>query len=149
MVIMRVNSVPRSTVEASRAELATAPEAADHAQCLTELAAAGGDNDKNGDSDNGNPANVAVRGVTVETLTPDNAEQAGVSFEAARGEKPPARASQTPEEVVDTALRALARGKSHVISGWINRVMTESERLAPRSLVTRMAGRMMRGRYDE
>jgi short-subunit dehydrogenase len=70
-------------------------------------------------------------------------------FEAARGEKPPARASQTPEEVVDTALRGLARGKSHVISGWINRVLTESERLAPRSLVTRMAGRMMRGRYDE
>jgi short-subunit dehydrogenase len=70
-------------------------------------------------------------------------------FEAARGEKPPARASQTPEEVVDTALRGLARGKSHIISGWLNRVMTESERLAPRSLVTRMAGRMMRGRYDE
>src|SRR6185369_9801817 len=70
-------------------------------------------------------------------------------FEASRGEKPPARASQTPEEVVDTALRGLARGKSHVISGWVNRVMTESERLAPRSLVTRMAGRMMRGRYDE
>jgi len=63
-------------------------------------------------------------------------------FEAARGEKPPARASQTPEEVVDTALRGLARGKSHIISGWVNRVMTESERLAPRSLVTRMAGRM-------
>src|SRR6185436_14097575 len=70
-------------------------------------------------------------------------------FEAARGEKPPARASQTPEEVVDTALRGLARGKSHIISGWVNRVMTESERLAPRSVVTRMAGRMMRGRYDE
>jgi short-subunit dehydrogenase len=70
-------------------------------------------------------------------------------FEAARGEKPPARASQTPEEVVDTALRGLARGKSHIISGWVNRVMTESERLVPRSLVTRMAGRMMRGRYDE
>jgi len=70
-------------------------------------------------------------------------------FEAARGEKPPARASQTPEEVVETALRGLARGKSHVISGWINRTMTESERLVPRSLVTRMAGRMMRGHYDE
>ena len=69
-------------------------------------------------------------------------------FEAAHGEKPPARASQTPEEVVDTALRGLARGKSHIISGWINRTMTESERLFPRSLVTRMAGRMMRGRYD-
>src|SRR5882672_6663024 len=70
-------------------------------------------------------------------------------FEAAHGQMPPARASQTPEEVVETALRGLARGKSHVISGWINRLMTESERLAPRSLVTRMAGRMMRGHYDE
>ncbi len=70
-------------------------------------------------------------------------------FEAARGEKPPARASQTPEDVVDTALRGLASGKSHVISGWVNRAMMEAERFAPRSLVTRMAGRMMRGRYDE
>src|SRR5712691_4224437 len=70
-------------------------------------------------------------------------------FEAARGEKPPARASQTPEEVVETALRGLARGKGHIISGWANRAMMEAERLAPRSLVTRMAGRMMRGRYDE
>ncbi|MEP6718299.1 MAG: SDR family oxidoreductase [bacterium] len=70
-------------------------------------------------------------------------------FEAAHGQKPPARASQTPEEVVETALRGLARGKSHIISGWINRAMTESERLVPRSLVTRMAGRMMRGHYDE
>ena len=70
-------------------------------------------------------------------------------FEAARGEKPPARASQTPEEVVDTALRGLASGKSHIISGWANWAMMEAERLAPRSLVTRMAGRMMRGRYNE
>ena len=70
-------------------------------------------------------------------------------FEAARGTKPPARASQTPEEVVETALRGLARGKSHIVSGWINRAMTESERLVPRSLVTRMAGRMMRGQYEK
>jgi len=70
-------------------------------------------------------------------------------FEAARGEKPPARASQTPEEVVETALRGLARGKGHIISGWANRAMMEAERLAPRSLVTRMAGRMMRGHYNK
>jgi uncharacterized protein len=70
-------------------------------------------------------------------------------FEAAHGQKPPARTSQTPEEVVETALRGLARGKSHIISGWANRAMVEAERLAPRSLVTRMAGRMMRGHYDE
>ncbi len=70
-------------------------------------------------------------------------------FEAARGEKPPARVAQTPEDVVETALRGIARGKSHIISGWSNRAMMEAERLAPRDLVTRMAGRMMRGRYDE
>ncbi|HYJ85339.1 MAG TPA: SDR family oxidoreductase [Pyrinomonadaceae bacterium] len=70
-------------------------------------------------------------------------------FEAARGQKPPARVSQSPEDVVETALRGLARGKSHIISGWSNRAMTEAERLAPRDLVTRIAGRMMRGQYDE
>ena len=70
-------------------------------------------------------------------------------FEAARGQMPPARAVQTPEDVVETALRGLARGKSHIISGWTNRAMMEAERLVPRDLVTRMAGRMMRGEYDE
>jgi short-subunit dehydrogenase len=70
-------------------------------------------------------------------------------FEAARGHKPPARVSQTPEDVVDTALRGLARGKSHVISGWTNFFMTQSERLAPRSLITRVAGRMMRSQQEK
>jgi short-subunit dehydrogenase len=70
-------------------------------------------------------------------------------FEAARGQKPPARVAQTPEEVVDTALRGLARGKSHVISGWTNFLMTQSERLAPRSLIIRVAGRMMRAQQEK
>ncbi|MBC8030924.1 MAG: SDR family oxidoreductase [Pyrinomonadaceae bacterium] len=70
-------------------------------------------------------------------------------FEAARGKKPPARVSQTPEEVVDTALKGLARGKSHIISGWTNFFLTQSERLAPRSLVTRVAGRMMRSQHGD
>jgi short-subunit dehydrogenase len=70
-------------------------------------------------------------------------------FEAARGHKPPARVSQTPEDVVDTALRGLARGKSHVISGWTNFLMTQSERLAPRSVITRVAGRMMRKQHGD
>jgi short-subunit dehydrogenase len=70
-------------------------------------------------------------------------------FEAARGHKPPARVSQTPEEVVDTALRGLAQGKSHIISGWSNFLMTQSERLVPRSLITRLAGRMMRSQQRD
>jgi uncharacterized protein len=69
-------------------------------------------------------------------------------FEAAHGHKPPARVSQTPEDVVEAALRGLNRKKSHVISGWTNLLMVESERLAPRSLVTRLAGRMMRSQQE-
>lgn len=86
-------------------------------------------------------------GITVMALCPGVTETN--FFEAARGQKPPARVAQTPEDVVETALRGLARGKSHIISGWTNRAMVEAERLAPRDLVTRMAGRMMRGQYDE
>jgi uncharacterized protein len=65
-------------------------------------------------------------------------------FEAAKIQRPPARISQTPEAVAETALRALARGKSSVISGWTNFLMVQSERLTPRSVVTRIAGTMMR-----
>jgi short-subunit dehydrogenase len=49
-------------------------------------------------------------------------------FEASRMQRPPARASQTPDEVVDTALRGFKRGKSSVISGWTNFFLIETER---------------------
>ena len=68
-------------------------------------------------------------------------------FEAAHGQKPPARVAQTPEDVVDAAFRGLGRGKGHTISGWTNFLMVEAERLAPRSLVVRMAGHLMRPQY--
>ena len=42
---------------------------------------------------------------------------------------------ETPEAVVSTALRALDRRKSHVISGWLNFFVRQSERLLPRSLI--------------
>src|SRR4051794_27514901 len=41
-------------------------------------------------------------------------------FEAAKIERPPMRTIQTPEEVVDAALRGLARQKTIVVSGWTN-----------------------------
>lgn len=68
-------------------------------------------------------------------------------FEAAQIERPPGRVVQTAEEVVETALAALSRGKSHVISGWSNYLMIESERLVPRSVVARAAGAALRPRY--
>lgn len=68
-------------------------------------------------------------------------------FAAAKTDKPPLRVAQTPEEVVETALRGLKRKKSHIISGWTNYIMTESERLVPRWIVARIAGKAMRPKY--
>lgn len=65
-------------------------------------------------------------------------------FEASSMQRPPARTSQTPDQVVDTALRAFKRGKSAVVSGWANLIMTESERVLPRKLVLRTMGAVMR-----
>lgn len=54
------------------------------------------------------------------------------------------RNAETAEKVARVGLEALAAGKSYVISGGMNRLMKEAQRLAPRSLVARMAGKMMR-----
>lgn len=83
-----------------------------------------------------------LHGVKIMALCPGVTETN--FFEAAKIQKPPARVVQTPEDVVETALRALARGKSSVISGWSNFMMVESERLVPRSLVLRVAGMALR-----
>ncbi|MBD0372192.1 MAG: SDR family oxidoreductase [Pyrinomonadaceae bacterium] len=70
-------------------------------------------------------------------------------FEAGHIDKPPMRTSQTPDEVVETALRGLKRGKSHIISGWSNYLLTESERLVPRRLIARVVGSALRPRYQK
>ncbi|HWT04065.1 MAG TPA: SDR family oxidoreductase [Pyrinomonadaceae bacterium] len=70
-------------------------------------------------------------------------------FAAANTDKPPMRVAQTPDEVVDTALNGLKRRKSHIISGWTNYIMTESERLVPRWIVARIAGKAMRPKYGK
>ena len=86
-------------------------------------------------------------GVTVMGLCPGVTETN--FFEAAHGHMPPARASQTPEEVVDTALRGLGAKKSSIVSGWMNLMMVEAERFVPRSWVVRVAGKMMRNEYEK
>ncbi len=70
-------------------------------------------------------------------------------FQAAGIDRPPMRTIQTAEEVVETALRALARRKSTVISGWSNFLVVETERFVPRSLVTKVAGKALRSRFEE
>ena len=70
-------------------------------------------------------------------------------FDAAGIDRPPMRAVQTPEEVVDTALRALSRKKGLVISGWANWFVVEAERFLPRSAVTKVAGNALRSRFED
>lgn len=61
----------------------------------------------------------------------------------------PSKRMQTPEEVVEVGLQALARGRSHVISGFGNLMQTEIERFVPRDVVTRVAGRLYRPSVTE
>jgi len=70
-------------------------------------------------------------------------------FEAAKMDHPPMRLSQTPEEVVETAIRGLRRKKSVIISGWPNRLTVFAERFFPRSVVLKIAGKALRGRFSE
>ena len=69
-------------------------------------------------------------------------------FQVAGIDRPPMRTIQTPEEVVDAALRGLSRKKSVVISGWANWLTTEAERFVPRSFVTKVAGKALRSRFE-
>ena len=57
--------------------------------------------------------------------------------------------AETAEKVARVGLEAQAAGKPYVISGFMNRLMKEGQRLAPRSLVTRMAAKMMRASNSE
>lgn len=81
-------------------------------------------------------------GIQVMALCPGVTETG--FFEASRMQKPPARTSQTPEEVVATALRGLKRGKSSIISGWPNRLGVALGRLTPHPLLLRAIGSVMR-----
>ena len=69
-------------------------------------------------------------------------------FEAAKMDRPPMRIAQSPEEVVDTAVRALKKKKGHIVSGWTNYFMVEAERFLPRSLIVRLTGKALRPRFE-
>lgn len=56
---------------------------------------------------------------------------------------------QTPEEVVEAALKGVYAGKSRVISGFSNKVGAALGSLAPDSLVTRVIGRVLRPKFEK
>ncbi|HKY06467.1 MAG TPA: SDR family oxidoreductase [Blastocatellia bacterium] len=64
-------------------------------------------------------------------------------FDAARVKgRPPDAMMQSADEVVESALAALAARQSSVISGWKNRVVIALSRLAPRRLTLAVAARI-------
>ncbi len=56
---------------------------------------------------------------------------------------------QTSEEVVESALKALEKGKTSVISGWANYFMSRASILAPTRLVTRSIGGVLRKKISQ
>lgn len=70
-------------------------------------------------------------------------------FAASKMGRPPMRTIQTAEEVVETALRALDHRKQSIISGWTNWLAVGAERLVPRSVVTKIAGKALRSHLEE
>jgi uncharacterized protein len=53
------------------------------------------------------------------------------------------RSAEAADKVARVGLEGLLRGKSSVISGFRNKLMMASERLAPRQFIVRMAAKMM------
>ena len=56
---------------------------------------------------------------------------------------------QTSEEVVETALNALGRRRSGVISGWTNYFMAKLGKISPTSIVTRQIGSYLRPKVEK
>jgi len=56
---------------------------------------------------------------------------------------------QTPEAVVEAALSAVKRGKSSVVSGWINYMTARLGNFVPNSLITRAVGGVLRPKFNE
>ena len=83
-----------------------------------------------------------LHGINVMALCPGATETN--FFAAAAMKQSPMRVAQSPEDVVETALRGLTRRKSLTISGWTNFFMVEAERFVPRSLILKLTGRALR-----
>lgn len=56
---------------------------------------------------------------------------------------------QTAAEVVETALKALDKGRSKIVSGWVNYIGSVLGSVVPNALTTRVVARSLRPTYQE
>lgn len=71
-------------------------------------------------------------------------------FAASNIERPiQVKGQQTVEEVVETAMNAVARNKTKVVSGWANYIGAIAGTLVPNSLSSRVMAKALRPRYQK
>jgi hypothetical protein len=87
---------------------------------------------------------VRSSGVRVCALCPGSTETEFQEVAGQSGIIAAMKNRETAEKVARVGLKALAAGKSYVISGTRNYFGAQSQRLVPRSLVTRIAAKMFR-----
>lgn len=71
-------------------------------------------------------------------------------FKAAKMDKPvTVKGQQTVEEVVDTAMRAIKSGRTRVVSGLVNDLVSRVVSVVPNTVITRTLARATRPKYQK
>jgi hypothetical protein len=91
-------------------------------------------------------AEYRSHGIRVLALCPGATE---TNFFKVAGEGAAVGKKRAVASVIATALKALERGKSYVVDGRLNYIMTQSVRLSPRGFVAAMAARILKPKGAE
>lgn len=88
-------------------------------------------------------------GIKVLALCPGGTNTNFFNAAGVDGAKLPMRGLQPPEAVVETALRGVAGGESHVISGWGNYLSANAGNFVPNWLIARTIGKILRSQTEK